>query len=67
MLPLVVVQTLILTAPWGSGLGGGVLLTFVKQFNVGLDLRFSFADVNLSGVDADAGGGHFGLLLGYHF
>ena len=63
------------SAPWisdddngvGIWLGGGVYWTLAGQFNIGLEAKFSTADVTLFGVDADAGGGHFGLLIGFHW
>jgi opacity protein-like surface antigen len=51
----------------GFWLNGGVYWTLAKAFNLGLDLRYSKAEVTIAGVDADAGGTHFGLLLGYHW
>lgn len=50
--------------PW---IAGGVYWTLGDAFNLGVDLRYSSADVELFGVDADAGGTHAGLLLGYHW
>jgi hypothetical protein len=35
--------------------------------NIGFDLRASNATVTLNGVNANAGGGHFGLLFGFHY
>jgi opacity protein-like surface antigen len=51
----------------GIWLNGGVYWTLGQHFNLGLDLRYSQADVTLFGVDAKAGGSHVGLLLGYHW
>ena len=51
----------------GIWLNGGVYWTLGRSFNIGLDLRYSTADVTLFGVDADAGGTHAGLLLGWHW
>ena len=51
----------------GFWLNGGVYWTLGESFNLGLDLRYSQASVNLFGVSTDAGGGHAGLLLGYHW
>jgi|GEM_PF-410746 len=50
----------------GLWLGGGVYWT-LGAFNIGFDLRGSSAKVTIFNVDTDAGGGHFGLLLGYHW
>ena len=51
----------------GLWLGGGVYWTVADHLNLGVDLRFSGADVTLFGVDGKAGGRHLGVLLGYHF
>jgi hypothetical protein len=51
----------------GIWLNGGVYWTLARVFNLGLDLRYSKAEVTIAGVDADAGGTHVGLLLGYHW
>ena len=51
----------------GIWLNGGVYWTLGQSFNIGLDLRYSQADVTLFGVDVDAGGTHAGLILGYHW
>jgi len=51
----------------GIWLNGGVYWTLGQSFNLGLDVRYSDADVTLFGVDAKAGGTHIGLILGYHW
>lgn len=51
----------------GIWLNGGVYWTLGQHFNLGLDLRYSQADVTLFGVDIDAGGTHAGVILGYHW
>lgn len=51
----------------GLWLGGGVYWTLGDHFNIGLEARISSADVNFEGIEADAGGGHFGLIAGYHW
>jgi len=51
----------------GFWLGGGVYWTLSEHFNLGMELKVSSAEVTLFGVDANAGGGHFGLLIGYHW
>ena len=51
----------------GFWINGGVYWTLGTSFNIGLDLRYSQAEVSVFGVDAEAGGGHAGLLLGYHW
>ena len=49
----------------GIWLNGGVYWTLSQHFNLGLDLRYSQADVTL--FDVDAGGTHAGVILGYHW
>ena len=51
----------------GVWLNGGVYFTLGQHFNVGLDLRYSEAEVTLFGIDGEAGGTHAGLILGYHW
>ncbi len=51
----------------GYWINGGVYWTLGGSFNLGLDLRYSSAEVTLYGVDGEAGGGHAGLILGYHW
>ena len=50
----------------GYWLGGGVYWT-IKHFNIGLELKYSSAKLTIGNVDCDGGGGHAGLLLGYHW
>lgn len=51
----------------GLWFGGGVYWTLAEHFNLGLEAKVSTADVTLFGVESDAGGGHFGLIAGYHW
>ena len=51
----------------GIWINGGVYWTLGKHFNLGLEARYSKAEVKLFGVDGEAGGSHVGLLLGYHW
>ncbi len=51
----------------GIWLNGGIYWTLGQSFNLGLDLRYSQADVTLFGIDAEAGGTHAGVILGYHW
>ena len=51
----------------GFWIDGGVYWTLGEYFNIGLEAGISKAEVTLFGVDAEAGGGHFGVLAGYHF
>jgi len=51
----------------GIWLNGGVYWTLGQSFNLGLDLRYSDAEVTLYDVDGEAGGTFAGLMLGYHW
>lgn len=51
----------------GYWLGGGIYWTLSGSFNIGMEFRSSSAKAKLFGQDVKAGGGHFGLLLGYHW
>jgi hypothetical protein len=51
----------------GVWLNGGVAFTIVQHLNLGLDLRYSKAEVELYGEDIEAGGLTTSLLIGYHF
>jgi hypothetical protein len=51
----------------GIWLNGGIYWTLGQSFNIGLDLRYSQAEVTVFGVDVEAGGSHAGLILGYHW
>ena len=53
----------------GIWLGGGIYWSIGKQFNIGMDLRSSTATMTstLDNRDFPIGGGHFGLLAGYHW
>ncbi len=60
----------------GSGTGfwadAGIYWTLGTSFNLGFDARVSSADAEFTctgggTVDVDVGGGHFGLILGYHW
>jgi len=57
----------------GLWINGGVLYLVGNHFNVGLDLRYSDADVDLlpaqggAALGLDAGGMHYGVVLGYHW
>jgi len=52
----------------GSGLwlGGGIQWRF-EQFNLGFDIRSSFAEVDLASGDYQGGGGHAGVVLGVNW
>lgn len=51
----------------GFWIGGGVYWTIGKNFNLGLDVRLSQAEVTINNVEGEAGGTHAGLLIGYHW
>ncbi len=51
----------------GYFLGGGVYWTLAEHFNLGLDLRYSWAEVGWDGFEGNGGGSHAGLLVGYHW
>lgn len=54
-----------------SGVGvwfdGGAYVTLGGHFNIGVDVRWSKAEVTLFNVDGEAGGWHVGALIGYHW
>lgn len=57
----------------GLWLNGGVLYRLGDQINVGLDVRYSDASADLTPAQAgpdlglDAGGVHYGLVVGFHW
>ena len=51
----------------GIWIGGGLYWTLGESFNIGLDLKYSDAEINLYDVDGNAGGIHFAALFGYHW
>ncbi len=52
----------------GSGLwiSGGISWT-LNALNIGFDLRYTQAEVEMDFGDFEGGGGHAGMLLGYHW
>ena len=55
-----------------EGKGGGLWLNGglkweLDAFNIGFDVRVTAADVTVDGGDVSGGGGHAGLILGYHW
>lgn len=54
-------------AALGGWIEGGVYWTVNRNFNLGFNIGLSTADVDLFGSSVDAGGGHLGLLAGYHW
>jgi opacity protein-like surface antigen len=51
----------------GFYVDGGLYWLINRQFNIGLDVRYTDAEVTLFGVDREAGGLHVGALLGFHW
>jgi hypothetical protein len=51
----------------GVWFDGGVYFTLFEHFNLGVDVRWSAAEVNLFEVDGEAGGWHVGGLIGFHW
>ena len=49
----------------GGWVDGGIFWRLGKRFNLGLEARFSAAEVRLSGRDVRAGGVSLGLILGW--
>jgi len=49
----------------GVWVNGGAFWRLGKKFNIGVDARFSSAEVTLEGQEIQAGGFHLGLLLGW--
>lgn len=51
----------------GFWIGAGVYFTVAESSNIGFNLRFSQAEVTMFGGEFEAGGTHYGLLLGFHW
>lgn len=51
----------------GIWLNGGVYWTLGQHFNLGLQARYSKAEVQFLGVDIEAGGTTVAVMLGYHW
>ncbi len=51
----------------GIWLNGGIYWALSPSFNLGLDLRYSQAEVTLFDVNTEVGGTHVGVILGYHW
>lgn len=51
----------------GIWLNGGIYWTLGQHFNLGIDLRYSKAEVTIFDIDGEAGGTSAGLILGYHW
>jgi hypothetical protein len=51
----------------GTWVEGGVFWRLGQKFNIGFEVRASWAEIDLFGADFEAGGEHVGLLLGWGF
>ena len=51
----------------GYWLGGGIYWHLSKRFIMGVDVRYSDAEVTLFGVDREAGGLYTNMLIGTHW
>jgi len=51
----------------GIWIDAGLYFTLAKHFNIGFDIRYSWAEITISGVDVNAGGLHAGLIFGFHW
>lgn len=51
----------------GFWLDAGFYWTFARHLNLGLDLRYSYAEVKLLDEDVNAGGFHAGVIIGIHW
>jgi len=48
----------------GYWFSGGMYMTFWNIMNAGFEARYSSAKVTIGSVDGDAGGAHYGIILG---
>jgi opacity protein-like surface antigen len=51
----------------GWWLNGGITWLIGTSFNLGFELGYSKAEVTIADYDAQAGGGHAAVVLGYHW
>ena len=51
----------------GIWLNGGVYWTLGQHFNLGLQARYTKAEITFVNTDIEAGGTHAALMLGYHW
>ncbi len=51
----------------GIWINGGVYWTLGQHFNLGLQARYSRAEISIAGIEGEAGGTHAGIMLGYHW
>ncbi len=52
---------------FGFWVSGGAVVTFAQRFNIGVDFRYSQAEITIEGVDGEAGGTHILAFAGFHF
>jgi len=51
----------------GGYVSGGIYWTMAKHLNLGFEVGYSKATVDLAGYEGDGGGGHALFLVGYHW
>jgi hypothetical protein len=52
---------------YGFWINAGMMLTLQKRFNLGVDFRYSKAEIDLFGVEGEAGGALVGVFAGLMF
>jgi len=52
---------------FGAWIGAGTYYAVTPNFNLGLDVRYSKAEVTLFDIDREAGGLYAGITAGYHW
>lgn len=52
---------------YGAYINTGIYLTIASHLNLGIDLSYSKAKVEIYNVDLEAGGAHALVLVGYHW
>lgn len=45
----------------------GIYIILAKRFNLGIDVRWSRAEIDLFDIEARVGGWHFGAITGFHW
>ncbi len=50
----------------GFWINGGIYMTLNELINLGIEARVSSAEIELNGVEGNAGGGHFCFFVGFH-
>ncbi len=51
----------------GIWVGGGIMFTLANHLNLGIQAGYSYAEVELFGVEANAGGSHGLFIVGFHW